>query len=210
MTWRTHAFTWACIGSMVGIATASLGAEVPLAAPGVLAEDWAINPDAAFARFQQDFEALSKAHQHLKSVTTMAAWGAGIALTVLGVLRAFPGPSQALGELAWAFWAPKLTKLAEGRQVVAEKGLFLVAEIMREFPKDTPLGEVVAKIERQSPEAVKELYRQWEKKHSLKRPPTDAEVMQSARLQARAQAEAATQPQSRDPDEALERRTPSP
>jgi len=206
MTWRVHAFTWACIGSMVGIATASFGAEIPLAAPGVLAEDWAINPDAAFARFQQDFEALSKAHQHLKNVTSMAAWGAGIALTLLGVLRAFPGPAKGMADLAWAVLAPKLTKMAEGRQVVAEKGFFLVAEIMREFPKDTPLGEVVAKIERKSPEAVKELYRQWEKQHSVKRPPTDAEVMQTARLQARAQAEAATRTHDRG-DDALEPRT---
>lgn len=199
---------WSAIGGTLGMATGSLmGAEIPLANPGALAADWAKDPEAAYRALQGNFETLQAAYQQLLSTSTWAAYGAGALLTVLGIARAIPGPSKALAEFAWAMFAPKLQKVADQKQEVVAKGFFLVAEVMRSLPKDTPLGEVVAAIERKSPEAIKEAYREWEKTQAP-RPLSEADILKEERIRARArltaEAEVVTATELK-PTEALDR-----
>lgn len=206
-SWRTF-WAFSLVGSAVGVVTGSLGAAEPLMAnPGALAADWALNPEAAFMRLQQDFDALRQAHQDLQASLYWAGWGATAGLGVLGLLRAFPGPAGALAEMLYNLWSPKLKKLADHRTEVAAEGFFCVARIMREFPKDAPLGQILEKLDRRLPEEVKRAYQEWELAHAAKRPPTDAEVAHTARIQARAQALAETQAFAHQPSDALDKKT---
>jgi hypothetical protein len=203
-------WAYSLLGAAGGLLLGAGHAAEPLIAnPGALASDWALNPEAAFMRLQQDFDALHQAHRDLQASISWAGWGATAGLGVLGLIRAFPGPAGAFAEFLYNFWAPKLKKQADHRTEVAAEGFFAVANVMRSFSKDTPLGHVLDKLERRLPEEVKRTYAEWEAR-AKERPPTDAEVAHTARIRARAQALAETQAfANHPPTDALDKKPPT-
>jgi|GEM_PF-2750546 len=187
----------AALGTRWGAFTAVLAAcvcilpaaDLPLAIPAALAPDWVADPAGAFRRMQEDNATLVKNYQSLLSAVTIGAWMAGAALTVLGIARAIPGPSKALAELAWAMFAPKLTKEAEGKQKVYADGFIAVSHILRSFPTDSPLGDVIEKLDRRLPDEVKLAYQEWAEENATSRPPSREDLKEVARIRAEAAAE---------------------
>jgi len=148
------------------------GGPDPVATPSVLAADWQANPQAALQavladnhRLIESFNALVAARQ-----TDWVGWAVGAVGLGVGFLKVFNGPAGALAEMLWAGIAPRFVKDAEKKRDVMADGFLKVAAVMRSFPPNTPLGDVIDKLDRRLPEGVKTAYREWEAHEASDRP----------------------------------------
>lgn len=171
------------------LCSAALGGEAPTAHPAATATTWAATPDIALQNAVAQANELLRINQQLKSAIGWIAWASGAALAILGFAKLIPGPSGAIAEALWGLFANRLQKVAERKNETLSDGFVQVAEIMRQFPKDTPLGDVIDKLQRELPEPVRQAYREWERQHADPRPMTKSEIMQTAKLRAIAEQE---------------------
>lgn len=167
---------WVVIAPLVLLVgpVAALFAEPPkpVAVPSAGGVDWATNPQAALGAILESNQRVLNAYQDLLNAqrTDWVGWAVGAVGIGIGFLKVFNGPAGALAEGLWAMIAPKLVKDAEAKRDVMADGFLKVAEIMRSFPPNTPLSQVIDKLDRRLPEAVKKAYREWEANEANDRP----------------------------------------
>ncbi len=172
ITWRL----WAILAPLLLLLPCAVAWSIdpakPIAMPSAGATDWATNPQAALQLVMADNQRLVAAVEHLIEVqkTDWMGYAVGALGLAIGALKVFNGPAGALAEGLWAMLAPKLVKDAEKKRDVMADGFLKVAEIMRSFPPNTPLGSVIDKLDKRLPEAVKIAYREWEAHEADDRP----------------------------------------
>lgn len=167
--------TLVTIVSLVGWPmTLGLAAERPSAVPAATAADWSNNPEASFAAVLADNEKLNKLVAEYQGMLSKAAWVGATIGTVLAIARFVPGVQQPIADMLYNLWASRRTKAEEEKQLVMATGFKEVAEIMRAFPKDAQLGQVLDKLARDLPEPVKQVYRELEKNEFDIRPGSPA------------------------------------
>jgi hypothetical protein len=170
---RSRASVWMFVLLLViiGLAVSAAAVEqLPLAVPGAVAADWAKNPHGSLAAVLADNERLGKLIQEYQALGSWIAWAGGAVTLILGLARMFPGPTQAIAEVLYGFWATRQSKAQEEKRDVMAKGFVEVAAIMRTFPRGTALGDVVDKLNSHLPEDVKQAYRDWERNEAGPRP----------------------------------------
>lgn len=143
---------------------------VAVASAGII--DWQTNPQAALQLVLADNQRLIQAFQELVEARKTDWWGYAVGAAGVGIamLKIFNGPAGVLAEGLWAMVAPKLVKDAEKKRDVMADGFLQVASIMRSFPANTALGDVIDKLDRRLPEDVKRVYREWESNEANDRP----------------------------------------
>lgn len=165
----------ACVG-------VCLGAD---AHPAATASDWSTNSKGAYAAVMAQLQNLLTVHAQYQAAVSWTTWIIAAGGLLVTFAKLFPGPTGVAFNLAWDLFAPKFLKAQEAKQAVLAQGFHSVAEIMKSFPKDSPLGSVIDKLQSDLPEPVKQAYREWEKSDiSPDRPPTTQELVNTARIQA--------------------------
>lgn len=157
---------------LVLVCTSAIGADPAI--PDKTAADWATDPQAAMVAILAANQKLTSFVASMTTVGTWAAWGLGALGVLVGVCKFIP-QLQPFTDLAWGLFSHKTAKEADDKKQVMAQGFLDVASIMRSFPKDSPLGDVIDKLEHRLPPQVVDVYRQWEASQP-DRPKTDAEI----------------------------------
>lgn len=167
---RPTSQAWTTVALLFGGAlTMLIAGEAPSAKPAAVAADWTANPEVALRLAADQVNELLRINRELESKLSLMAWATGAAATVLAIARLLPGPAGKVADMAWAIMAPRMLKQEDQKREMLSRGFLQVAEIMRSFPKNSKLGEVIDKLDRRLPEDVKLAYREWERSQS-KRP----------------------------------------
>ncbi len=171
ITWKA----WVVIAPIILLLpTAYLFGEgpKPLAIAAAGSVDWQTNPQSALQLVLADNQRLLRAVEELIAAkqTDYLGWLVGAAGIGIAALKMFNGPAGVLAEGLWAAIAPKFVKDAEKKRDVMADGFIKVAEIMRSFPPNTPIGVLIDKLDRRLPEDVKKAYREWEAHEADDRP----------------------------------------
>lgn len=168
ITWKTLLLVLAPI-SMI------LGAEaLPVAVPPADAAAWLSDPQGSLQANLAAAQALLQFYSNMSQGLSVAGWALG-ALGVLCAIGKFVPQVQPFTDLVWSFFSHKNAQKADAEKEVMAQGFLDVAAIMRSFPRDSKLGEVIDKMQARLPPEVTAAYRAWEKEQITTRPPTEAE-----------------------------------
>lgn len=179
-------FVRSCLLLLVtGAVGCLVGAEASPAATGL---DWKNNPEQAQQLLTLMLEEFAKAKASAGD-SSWKAWALGAVGAVLAIARFYPGSAGAVANTLWGLWASRRDKEAEAKRDVLAKGFLDVASVLRSFPKDTSLGQVIDKLSRELPEDVRAAYKEWERQQAEPRPKTEAEKVEEVRIKLLAEAQ---------------------
>jgi len=162
--------TLAIMMAVIGCSVLCAADSIPQADPISTAADWARNPDVALQAILNENQRLGNLVEEYRSMGSWLAWAGGALTLLLGMARMFPGVTQPFAEILYNLWATRQSKAQEKKRDVLAQGFTEVAGIMRTFPPDSKLGDVIGKLNTNLPEEVKQAYRDWEKHEAKPRP----------------------------------------
>ncbi len=172
-----RAITWKTLLLVLAPISMILGAEaLPVAVPPADAAAWLSDPQGALQANLAAAQALLQFYTNMSQGLSIAGWALG-ALGVIVAIGKFIPQVQPFTDMLWGIVSHKNAQKADKEKEIMAQGFLDVAAIMRSFPRDSKLGEVIDKMQSRLPPEVTAAYRAWEKEQVTTRPPTEAEKL---------------------------------